>query len=171
VVKQLSIFQTNNLPKKEINKEIINLACDGASRNNPGPSSAGIVIWQDNKEIAAKGFFLGKKTNNQSEYLALILGILCAKKVLKPDQLLNIVSDSKLLVHQILGLYKIKHENLKILHKTAISLLHKIDYRISHVLRDQNKRADELANEAIDKRLSVPKEFLDLLLHEYNIEI
>lgn len=170
MAKQLNIFQNNNLPEKIVNKKTLNLACDGAARNNPGPASAGMVLWQNGQNVASFGFYLGKKTNNQAEYLALILGILCAKNHLKPDQVLNIVSDSQLIVHQVLGLYKIKEPNLKSLHKTVILLLHGIDYKISHIMREQNKEADKKANEAIDKKIPIPKEYLDLL-HKYDIEI
>ena len=128
------------------------LFSDGASRGNPGPAAAAAVI-RDLKEgeLAAISQFLGKTTNNQAEYLAVILGL---KKALEfsPNEI-QIFLDSKLVVEQLAGRWKIKDLELKKLAEKAHALLAKFPkWRIAHIPRAQNKRADSLANQTLDIR-------------------
>ena len=84
---------------------------DGASRGNPGLAGAGFVIFDENgKEVAAKGIFLGEKTNNQAEYEALIEALTEASSI--GIKRVKIFSDSQLLVRQMSGIYKIKNKNI-----------------------------------------------------------
>jgi len=92
-------------------------------------------------------------TNNQAEYHALIEG-LKAVKDWKPDRL-EIYLDSKLVVEQIKGQYKIKEPELQKLYAQATQLLDGLQYEIKHVAREENRGADHLANMAIDEK--VPK--------------
>ena len=92
-------------------------------------------------------------TNNQAEYHALIEG-LKAVQPWKPDHL-EILLDSKLVVEQIKGQYKIKEPELQRLHAEAKRLLDGLPYEIKHVVREENRGADHLANMAIDAH--VPK--------------
>jgi ribonuclease HI len=160
-MKQLSLFDRPH--KKE---EIYNhwkLFIDGAARNNPGPAGAGIHLVKNDRSFKKLGFYLGKKTNNQAEYGALLIGIYFLKQYIDPNDHVDIISDSELLVKQFKGEYKVKHPELKPLHLLAKSLLQDMTYSISHVLREHNKVADAMANKGIDEKKALPADFLTLL--------
>ena len=125
------------------------LNVDGASKGNPGPSGAGVVIKSvDGIVLAAFGNFLGKMTNNQAEYRALI-GALEKAKSFRPAKV-RVLSDSQLLVRQMLGQYKIKNEGLKRLAACASRLVAEFQAcQFTHVPRADNAEADRLANLAI----------------------
>ncbi len=139
------------------------LFIDGASRKNPGQAGAGIYLSKDEDQIYKKGFYLGIKTNNQAEYMALLLGIFYAKKHIGKDDTLYVFSDSELLVKHMKGEYKIKSIELKKLFDLAFVLLDQIKYSFCHILREYNGLADELANAGIDKKVKVPQEFIKFL--------
>ncbi|WP_417908525.1 ribonuclease HI family protein [Candidatus Electronema sp. PJ] len=127
------------------------LFTDGASRGNPGKAGAGAVLL-DNEgcEQAARSLFLGQCTNNAAEYRALILGLQAALEL--GCSQLAIRLDSELIVRQIQGRYKVKHETLKPLFDEVKTLLAQIgSWSIAHIPREQNKRADQLANQGIDE--------------------
>ncbi len=146
------------------------LFIDGASRKNPGNAGAGVYLMKNDEIIFRKGFFLGCKTNNQAEYLALLLGIFYAKKYVQPKDLLTIFSDSELLVKHMKGEYKIRNAELKLLFDFAFVLLDGLHYSFCHVLREYNVHADALANEGIDKKIKIPQEFFTLL-HAHGIQL
>ncbi len=130
--------------------KVLRLFTDGASRGNPGDAGAGIVI-EDDQGMRLRGLhrWLGKKTNNEAEYLALIDG-LKAVEAWKPDRL-EVYLDSKLVVEQMSGQFKIKKPELQELAKEAHSLLgHFPKVEFKHVEREKNRGADALANRAID---------------------
>lgn len=139
------------------------LYIDGASRNNPGPAGAGVYLTKNNVAVIKQGFFLGIKTNNQAEYLALLLGLHCAERHMQKGDFLVISSDSQLLVRQLTGEYTVKHPELKILFQLIRERLVTLDYAIRHVMRNDNKIADHLANVGIDKRLPIPHDFSYLI--------
>ena len=129
------------------------LYTDGASRGNPGHSGAGIVIIDSKDKIICKeAIYLGIKTNNEAEYLALILGL---KEVHKHYlKRVHIFLDSQLVVNQIKGAYRVKASHLKPLYSKVEKLLKKIpEYDIFYIGREQNKLADKLANQGIDREL------------------
>jgi len=132
---------------------VVNLYTDGACRGNPGQGGAGAVLVDERGEIVATvRRSLGLCTNNIAEYRALILGLEEALK--KRYGRLNIFLDSELLVNQIKGSYKVKNENLKILMLEVRKLLSYFDsYKVEHIDRSLNHRADKLANEAIDEAI------------------
>lgn len=105
--------------------------------------------------LQARHKWLGTMTNNQAEYHALIEGLKTVSPW-KPDRL-EILIDSKLVVEQVKGAYKIKEPELQKLHAQAMQLLAKIPYEIKHVVREQNRGADHLANMAIDEKLPKTK--------------
>ncbi|MDU9050884.1 MAG: ribonuclease HI family protein [Candidatus Electrothrix sp. Rat3] len=128
------------------------LFTDGASRGNPGEAGAGSVLFDgDGGELAARSLYLGQCTNNVAEYKALIMGL---QSVLELDcGKVEIFLDSQLIVRQIQGQYKVKHPALKPLFEEVKGLLAKVNnWSIAHVPREQNKRADELANRGIDEK-------------------
>jgi ribonuclease HI len=125
---------------------------DGASRNNPGHASAGWVVYNlQGEEHSAGKKYLGEKTNNQAEYLALIAGI---KEVLPLNAEFCIYMDSELIVKQMKGEYKIKNKELLPLWQEAQDLLLFKNWNIVYIPREHNKRADALANEALDTALN-----------------
>ena len=103
--------------------------------------------------LQARHKWLGSMTNNQAEYHALIEGLKAAREW-TPDRL-EIFLDSKLVVEQIKGQYRIKVPELQRLHAEAMRLLNGLPYEIRHVAREANRGADHLANMAIDEK--VPK--------------
>jgi ribonuclease HI len=133
---------------------------DGCSKGNPGLAGAGAVIYHFDEEYWADSFFVGEKyTNNHAEYAGLILGLQQAKALGITH--LKVEGDSLLVINQMKGLYKCKSINLLDLYEKARELerhFEKIEYH--HVFRNQNKRADELSNIAIDKHLNAKEEII-----------
>jgi ribonuclease HI len=130
---------------------------DGASRGNPGPAGVGVVI-EDDRGMRLRGLhrWLGVTTNNEAEYQALIEG-LKAVADWKPDRV-ELYLDSKLVVEQMNGRYRVKSAELAPLYKRASDLVQQLpEVKISHVDREKNKGADALANMAIDAHVKKPK--------------
>lgn len=124
---------------------------DGAARGNPGPAGIGVVLTGPDGAVVdelARG--IGWKTNNAAEYEALIAALELAKS--HGVRQLAVFSDSTLMVEQMKGNWKIKHEGLKPLHAAARSLARSFEkVRYEAVRRERNKRADELANLGVDR--------------------
>jgi ribonuclease HI len=131
---------------------------DGASRGNPGRAGAGIWVANgDGKKISEVSRFLGHKTNNQAEYLALLLGLREAKRL--GGRTLQIFTDSELVERQIKGVYRVRDLNLKALHKAVLQNLKTFAFfEIQAIPREENKEADRLANQAIQRRMAKEKE-------------
>jgi ribonuclease HI len=126
------------------------LRTDGASRGNPGPAGIGVTIeaegTADSAEYCA---YIGETTNNVAEYRALLLALEEAEKLSPPS--ITVRSDSELLVRQLNGVYKVKSAHLKPLFLEAVRRLRRFpEARILHVGREENIKADLLANRAID---------------------
>ena len=122
---------------------------DGASRGNPGEAAYAVVINAPGRPPVEEYGTLGKETNNVAEYTALIKALEKAKAL--GLSRLRIHSDSELLVKQVNGEYRVKNEDLKSLSEEAKGLIrHFKSVTLSHVRREQNKRADELCNLALD---------------------
>ncbi len=125
----------------------VEIYVDGASRGNPGPAGIGIVLKFNSKTICFKKF-VGNKTNNEVEYLALLEGLKLAiefnvKKV-------KVFSDSELIVKQLRGEFSVKEARLGKLYSEVKELERLLNVEYFHISRELNKLADELANEAID---------------------
>ena len=129
-------------------KVIVNV--DGGSRGNPGPAGIAAVATDPAGEILVeRAETIGRATNNVAEYRALLLGIQLAKE-LEADEV-ELVGDSKLIVEQVKGNWKVKQDHLRPLHtKAKVALRELPKWSIRHVKRDDNTRADELLNEALD---------------------
>ena len=123
---------------------------DGAARGNPGPAGAGVYIEAEADQAAEEHFeALGTATNNVAEYRALLLALQRAAERDATD--VAIASDSLLLVQQMLGRYKVKADHLKPLVARAHQLArHFRRFAIRHVRREENKKADRLANLGAD---------------------
>ena len=129
---------------------------DGASRSNPGPASYGGVIYDENKnEIATYKKYIGRHTNNVAEYLGCFHGVqACIQEGIKN---VTIYGDSKLVIEQVSGRWKVKSDNIKPIYNEIKKVLdtnpfEKIEFK--HVKRNKNKRADQLANEALDEHFN-----------------
>jgi ribonuclease HI len=126
---------------------------DGASRGNPGEAGAGVVIADgQGKTLKEWKSYLGMATNNVAEYRAVLLALEKASALGVKSVIINM--DSELVVRQLLGEYKVREAHLKPLHQKALELLRAFpQYRLRHVPREENRRADQLANEAIDQKI------------------
>ena len=125
---------------------------DGASRNNPGKASYGFTISSDKGElIYEEGKYIGLTTNNIAEYRAVLEAFKYIHQNITSAAEIHLFADSRLIIEQLLGNFKVKHPGLKPLFTEIKSLekfLPKITY--THVLRERNKIADRLANLALD---------------------
>ena len=127
---------------------------DGAARGNPGQAGAGIVLDGGENRIFRQGEYLGKATNNEAEYKALILGLELAGR--QGCLELEVRSDSELLVRQMRGEYRVKSPGLQELYFQAVKRLAPFKRVVFvHVPREQNRDADRLANMAVDAKGSV----------------
>lgn len=130
------------------------LQTDGGARGNPGPAGAGIVIRDAAGAVLHKFHqFLGDNlTNNEAEYLALIFGLENLKNVAGEGSEVEIQLDSELVVKQLRGEYKIKEARLKALaEQVRVATAHFPVLTYTHIRREQNALADELANQAMDE--------------------
>ncbi len=124
---------------------------DGGARGNPGPAGWGAIIHTSDGALAAElRGGIPHATNNVAEYHGLLAALRwCAEQ---GAQTVHIKSDSLLLVQQMRGIYKVKHDGLKPLYGEARLLAFKIGrVTFEHVRRELNKEADRLANEAMDE--------------------
>ncbi len=138
---------------------VLTIHTDGASRGNPGAAAFAYVIRGEGPTLIEEADCLGQMTNNQAEYTALVRALEHALE-LGPHHRLLIHSDSELMVKQMNGEYRVKNEELRDLYQQACTLRRRFDgpVTIRHVRREQNKRADELCNEALDgKRCAMPR--------------
>lgn len=163
-MKQLSFLHTPQSSQSS-NAHTWLLFVDGAARNNPGPAGAGIYLLKDNVPVRKEGFYLGIKTNNQAEYLALLLGIFILEQRVQADDVVRIVSDSELLVRQLAGAYRVKRPHLKPLHALAAQKIRDLNAEVLHVVRTENVEADKMANRGIDYKKAVPEDFIAMLRH------
>jgi ribonuclease HI len=127
---------------------------DGGARGNPGPAGYGLAIEdQDRRRVADLSEFLGIQTNNYAEYRGLLAALDYA--VEHSSQALLVISDSELMVRQIKRVYKVKSPSLIELYQQAREKIAKLKwFDIRHVLRGENRDADRLANEAMDRGMA-----------------
>ena len=123
---------------------------DGAARGNPGPAAIGVILKDETgKALANISRCLGATTNNQAEYQAIIAGL--EKAISLSAKNVTIKSDSELVVKQINGLYKIKNTALRPFYQKVVQLIGSLEsFSITYIPREQNRKADELANKALD---------------------
>ena len=136
------------------------LYTDGGARGNPGPAATGVVVYDTKgNEINTFSSFLGKATNNQAEYQAVILGLGQIQKMINDMSLVAETKvdarlDSELIVKQLSGEYRVKNKDLKPLFiklKTLVDQFQQVNF--NHVPRESNKRADQLVNIELDKHI------------------
>ncbi|WP_435599689.1 bifunctional RNase H/acid phosphatase [Streptomyces sp. C10-9-1] len=124
---------------------------DGGSRGNPGPAGYGAVVLDPatGETLAETAEFIGVATNNVAEYKGLVAGLRAARE-LDPDAVVRVRMDSKLVVEQMSGRWKIKHPGMRPLAAEAASVLPPSQVTYEWIPRERNKHADRLANEAMD---------------------
>ena len=135
-----------------MNMKNIYINCDGASRGNPGRSAIGIQIKGEDKKTVLKqhGEYIGKATNNVAEYLAVLKSLDLAKRF--TNQNVFVYSDSELVVRQLTGKYQVKNKNLKEIFNQVQKLQNSFQKVVfTHVRREYNVIADQLANDALDR--------------------
>ncbi len=138
---------------------------DGGSRGNPGPAAIGVVISDGAGKIMKEyAESIGKATNNEAEYRAVIFAFKKIKqlfgKVVAKESEIEFRMDSELVVKQLNGEYKIEESNLQPLFLKVWNL--KTDFknvRFKHILREENKRADKLLNQSLDREAKNQKLF------------
>lgn len=132
------------------------LMFDGGSRGNPGPSGAGYAIYKNGEETIAGYEPLGMATNNYAEYVALKIGLMSALKQGYMD--ITVQGDSLLVINQCRGDWAVKSDSIRAVNKDVMSLIARFEVvRLNHIPRTENKRADELANQAMDVQDSIFK--------------
>ena len=131
--------------------ERVTVHVDGGARGNPGPSAVAAVASDGSgQDLAERSAYIGQATNNVAEYKAVLLGLELARELgaVKVD----VVNDSELVARQIEGRYKVKNAGLKPLYLEAMESLRGFDdWSVTSVRRENNERADELVNEALDR--------------------
>lgn len=138
------------LPKIASRNSSCIIYSDGGARGNPGPAAAGcVILTEDGVVVEELSEYLGSATNNVAEYRALILALRRAIQLGFDHVVVRM--DSELVVKQLNGLYRVKDPKMLDLYAEARKLLREFsDWQALHVLRSENKRADELVNAALD---------------------
>lgn len=137
--------------------ELLEINTDGGSRGNPGPAAIGVFAQADGQVVFSLSEKIGETTNNVAEYTA----VLRALEKIEEDKIMSekirFILDSELIVKQITGLYKVKQPHLQALRKKIIDLIKSLRANdqiklmsFINVLREKNKEADRLVNEALD---------------------
>lgn len=127
------------------------IEADGGSRGNPGPAGYGAVVLdpRDEQVLAERSAGIGVATNNVAEYQGLIAGLRAAIELGATD--VEVRMDSKLVVEQMSGRWKVKHPAMQPLAREAAGLVREIgSVRFGWIPRARNTRADRLANQAMD---------------------
>jgi len=128
---------------------ILVINADGASRGNPGPAAIGATIKDENgRLLATVSQSIGRTTNNQAEYRALIAAL--EKAIGLGAREVDIRLDSELVIRQLQGRYRVKNAALRPLHLRVRELLDRLEgFTLKHIPREQNAEADRLANAAL----------------------
>lgn len=150
------------------------IEADGGSRGNPGPSGSGAVVIdaETGAVLAEISKFIGVATNNVAEYKALIAGLLESYR-LDPEAELEVRMDSKLVIEQMAGGWKIKHPDMRELAIEAHRIIAGRSIRWTWVPREQNASADALANRAMDEAsdsVTIPAHSVASVTTEFNNE-
>ena len=138
--------------------DLLEINTDGGSRGNPGPAGIGVYAASDGKKIFTLSETIGETTNNVAEYTAVIRSLeeILTKKIF--TEKLKYILDSELIVRQITGKYKVKQPHLQVLRQQIVELVKNLKDQgqiklmtFITVPREQNKKADKLVNDALDK--------------------
>lgn len=136
----------------------ITIFTDGGARGNPGPAAIGVVVLDEQMEVVGElKETIGEATNNVAEYTAVKRAFEYLAELFPDTKALQVTVklDSQLVERQLIGVYKIKEQNLK----TYVEAIKPLQEQFSsvtyeHIPRSENKEADRLVNEALDAQLS-----------------
>lgn len=135
----------------------VRIYTDGGSRGNPGPSASGAVLkslknGKEGEVIATASKYLGKTTNNQAEYTAIVIGLEKAKQL--GAKRVEMYLDSELATKQLNGRYRVKDQEIAKRFLEVKNLIHHFErVTFTHVRREKNKEADALVNEVLDRHV------------------
>jgi ribonuclease HI len=129
----------------------LKLFCDGGSRGNPGPAASGYVVFDTDSIIYEGGKYLGKATNNEAEWQAVVFGLDYIINTFGSDIKLEVYLDSELVQKQITGVYRVKQPHLMPFAAAVKDSRNKLNsVTFSHVYREYNKDADRVVNQILD---------------------
>jgi ribonuclease HI len=137
-------------PLPDTGSEVLEVYTDGASRGNPGPASIGVLFRQQNgPELCEHAEAIGRATNNQAEYRAVLAALEhCDRWGVGK---VHLFVDSELIARQLVGSYRVKSQDLLPLYQQVVHLARRLrEFRVRHVPRAKNAHADHLANRALD---------------------
>jgi ribonuclease HI len=125
------------------------ITADGGSRGNPGPAAFGAVVYENEKIVKEVGAAIGVASNNVAEYQGLIAGLKAANEI-DPAATILVKMDSKLVVEQMSGRWKVKHPNMKELAKQAFASHDPKLVSYQWIPREENSHADSILNDVLD---------------------
>ena len=125
------------------------ITADGGSRGNPGPAAYGAVVYENEKIVKEVGAAIGVASNNVAEYQGLIAGLKAANEI-DPAATILVKMDSKLVIEQMSGRWKVKHPNMKELAKQAFATHDPKLVSYQWIPREENSHADSILNDVLD---------------------
>jgi probable phosphoglycerate mutase len=125
------------------------ITADGGSRGNPGPAAFGAVVYENDKVVKEIGAAIGVASNNVAEYQGLIAGLKAANEI-DPAATILVKMDSKLVIEQMSGRWKVKHPNMKELAKQAFATHDPKLVSYQWIPREENSHADSILNDVLD---------------------
>ena len=125
------------------------ITADGGSRGNPGAAAYGAVVYENDKVIKEMGAFIGVASNNVAEYEGLIAGLKAVYEI-DPTATILVKMDSKLVVEQMSGRWKVKHPNMQKLVKQAFAAHDPKLVSYQWIPREENSHADSILNDVLD---------------------
>lgn len=137
--------------------DLLEINTDGGSRGNPGQAAIGVIARNSGHRVFSLSEKIGETTNNVAEYIAVLRALEKIEEDKVYTEKIRFVLDSELIVRQITGLYKVKQPHLQVLRKKIIDQTKKLRdsgqiklMSFANVLREKNKEADKLVNDALD---------------------
>jgi probable phosphoglycerate mutase len=128
------------------------VTADGGSRGNPGKAAYGAVIYENDKLVKEIGQFIGQASNNVAEYEGLIAGLKAVNEI-DPAATILVKMDSRLVVEQMSGRWKVKHPNMQKLAKQAFAAHDPKLVSYQWIPREENSHADSILNDVLDSQI------------------
>jgi probable phosphoglycerate mutase len=128
------------------------VSADGGSRGNPGKAAYGAVVYENDKLVKEIGQFIGQASNNVAEYQGLIAGLKAVTEI-DPTATILVKMDSKLVVEQMSGRWKVKHPNMQKLAKQAVAAHDPKLVSYQWIPREENSHADSILNDVLDSQI------------------
>jgi ribonuclease HI len=137
--------------------DLLEINTDGGSRGNPGPAAIGVVAASEGETVFTLSEKIGETTNNVAEYMAVFRALETIRDKDLSTEKIRFILDSELIAKQITGVYKVKQPHLQKLRQDIVDLITSLRNNgqikllsFTNVLRDKNKEADKLVNQALD---------------------